>query len=79
MYLSLNSRNITEEQRNICDKINEHFPSKQQKANWQWRKPFGTRQVKLDEELLEEKIFEQLDKKLEDLKSFEENLQKVMG
>ena len=79
MYLSLNARNITEEQRNICDKINEHFPSKQQKVNWQWRKPFGTRQAKLDEELVEEKIFEQLDKKFEELMSFEEKLKKVMG
>ena len=78
MSLTLSSRNLTDEERNICDKINEHFPSRQQKANWQWRTPFATKQVKLDEELSEDKIFEQLDKKLVELKTFEEKLQKVM-
>ena len=52
----------------------EHFPSKQQKSNWQWRTPFTTKVVKLDEESTEDKIFEQLDKKLEELKAFEEKL-----
>lgn len=78
MSLSLSSRNLSDEQRGICDKINEHFPSRTQKVNWQWRTPFATKQVKIDEELSEEKIFEQLDKKLEELKVFEEKLSKVM-
>lgn len=43
MSLTLSSRNLTDEERNICDKINEHFPSRQQKANWQWRTPFVTK------------------------------------
>lgn len=78
LSLTLSSRNLTEEQRDICNKINEYFPSKQQKDNWQWRTPFATKQVKLDEELSEEKIFEQLDKKMNELKEFEEKLRKVM-
>lgn len=78
LSLTLSSRNLTDEQRCICDKINEYFPSRQQKANWQWRTPFATKQVKLEEELSEDKIFEQLDKKLEELKAFEEKLRKVM-
>ena len=78
LSLTLSSRNLTDEQRSICDEINEHFPSRQQKANWQWRTPFATRQVKLDEVLSEDKIYEQLDKKLEELKSFEDKLQKAM-
>lgn len=78
LYLTLGSKNLTDMERDICDKINEHFPSRQQKANWQFRTPFATKQVKLDEELSEEKIFEQLDKKLLELKAFEEKLQKAM-
>ena len=78
MSLTLSSRNLTDEQRDICNKINEHFPSRQQKANWQWRTPFATKQVKIDEELSEEKIFEQLDKKLLELKAFEEKLYNAM-
>lgn len=76
--LTLSSRNLSDEQRDVCDKINEHFPSRQQKANWQWRMPFTTKQVKLDEVLSEDKIFEQLDKKFEELKVFEEKLKKAM-
>lgn len=77
--LSLSSRNLTDEQREICDKINEHFPSRQQKSNWQWRTPFATKQVKIDEELSEDKIFEQLDKRLEEVKAFEAKLKGLMG
>ncbi len=77
--LSLSSRNLTDEQREICDKINEHFPSRQQKSNWQWRTPFATKQVKIDEELSEDKIFEQLDKRLEEVKAFEVKLNELMG
>lgn len=78
LSLTLSSRNLTDEEKMICDKLNEHFPSRQQKANWQWRTPFATKQVKLDEELSEKKIFEQLDKKLMELKNFEDKLQKAM-
>lgn len=78
LSLALSSRNLSDEQRAICDKINEHFPSRTQKENWQWRTPFATKQVKIDEELSEEKLFEQLDKKLDELKAFEEKLSKVM-
>ena len=78
MSLTLSSRNLTDEQRDICNKINEHFPSRQQKANWQWRTPFATKQAKIDDELSEEKIFEQLDKKLIELKTFEKKLYNAM-
>ena len=77
LSLVLSSKNLSDEEMNICNKINEHFPSKQQKANWQWRTPFTTKQVKIDEELSEDKIFEQLDMKLQELKGFEEKLKKA--
>lgn len=79
VYLTLSSRNLTDEQREICDKINEYFPARQQKANWQWRTPFSTKQVKIDEELSEDKIFEQLDKRLEEIKAFEVKLKGLLG
>lgn len=79
LSLTLSSRNLSDEERLICDKINKYFPSKQQKANWQWRTPFATKQVKIDEEVTGDKIFEQLDKKLDELKTFEEKLSKVMN
>lgn len=76
--MTLSSRNLTDEQREICNQINEHLPSKQQKENWQWRTPFATKSVKIDEETSEDKIFEQLDKKLEEVRSFERKLAEAM-
>ena len=78
LSLALSSKNLSDEEMKICNKINEHFPSKQQKVNWQWRTPFTTKQVKVDEEVSEDKIFEQLDKKLQELKVFETKLREVM-
>ena len=78
LSLTLTSKNLSDEARDVCNKINEHFPSRQQKTNWQWRTPFATKQVKIEEEMSEDKIFEQLNKKLEELKKFEEKLSAVM-
>jgi hypothetical protein len=70
----LNSKDIPSSLRTVCDRINQHFPSRQQKVNWQWRTPFATKRVKVDDDLSEEKVFEQLDKKWEDIKAFETRL-----
>lgn len=78
LSLTLSSRNLSDEKRSICDKIYEHSLSKQQKANWQWSTVFSTKQVKIDEGMSEDKIFEQLDKKLVELKAFEEKLKLAM-
>lgn len=80
IQLSLSSKNISDEQRDMCNRINEYFPARQQKENWQWRTPFSTKHSKVDEELSEDKIIEQLDKRLEEVKVFEEKLnEKVVG
>ena len=70
--------NITDEQRTVCDKINEHFPSRMQKENWQWRTCFVTKHSKVDEEMSEDKIYENLNKKLDEIKAFEEKVKAVM-
>ncbi len=79
IQLSLSSRNISDELREVCNRINEHFPSRQQKENWQWRIPFTTKHSKVDEELSEDKIYEQLNKKLDEIKNFEEKLKNLLG
>ena len=71
--------NLTDEQRDICEIINKHFPSRHQKEKWQWRTHYVTGHSKVGEELDEEKIFELLDKKLEDIKSFEEKLKSIFN
>ena len=73
------SKNIPDDLRAICDEINKHYPSRQQKANWQWRLPFKTKTSKIDFETTEEKIHELLNKKLEEIKAFEAALSAKMS
>ncbi len=79
VQLVLSAKNIPDDLREVCNKINEHFPSRQQKENWQWRTPFTTKHSKVVEELSEDKIFEQLNKKLDEIKAFEEKLRGYLG
>lgn len=79
IQISFSSKNIPDELRAICDEINIHYPSRQQKANWQWRLPFRTKTVKIDVDTPEEKIHELLDKKFEEIKTFEKTLKSKMS
>lgn len=62
----------------MCNRINEHFHSRQQKENWQWRTPFVTKHSKTDEDLSEDKVYENLDKRLDEIKAFEEKLKGLL-
>jgi hypothetical protein len=42
MQLALSSRGMPAEQRELCERIDEHFPVKVHNAKWQWRCPFTT-------------------------------------
>lgn len=79
IQIAFSSKNIPDHLREICDEINVYYPARQQKANWQWRLPFRTKTSKIDQDTAEEKIFELLDKKLEEIKAFEKALISKMG
>lgn len=76
LYIQLvfNSRNIPDNLKTMCERINQYYPARMRKTEWQWRIPFSTKKSKIEEEISEEKIYEQLDRKLEDVKSFEKRL-----
>lgn len=74
IQLAVSSKEIPDNLRDICYRINEYFPSRQQKKNWQWRTHFVSRHSKTDEELSEDKIFEQLNKGFEEVRTFEAKL-----
>ncbi len=74
VQLAVSSKNIPADLRAVCERINKYFPSRQQKANWQWRTHFSSRHAKADEELSEDKIFDQLTKRFEEVKAFEARL-----
>lgn len=74
IVLSLSARNIPEDLRKVCDEINIYYPSRQQKANWQWRTPFKTSVSKIDQNTTKETIDELLNQKLDEIKTFENEL-----
>ena len=80
MQFSVSSRDIPDDLRLTCDRINQVFPSRMQKANWQGRTPFVTKHTKIsdDEELSEEKVYEQLSKHFEEIKHFEMKLRSAL-
>ena len=74
IQLSLSSKDIPDDLREMCDKINIYFPAKHKRVNWQWRMPFSTKRSKVDDEMSEDRIFEQMNKKLGEIKAFETQL-----
>ncbi len=78
IQLSFSSKDIPDDLRDICDRINAFYPAKQKKVNWQWRSPVSTKHSKVEDELIEEKIYEMLDKKLVEIKEFEAKLVKQL-
>lgn len=76
MYIqfAISSRNITDEFRSICDKINQIYPVKVVKEEWQWRCPFKTKIVPIDADLSKEAIFAALDDCMKEILAFETDL-----
>ena len=79
IQFAVSSKDIPDDLRATCDRINKYYPSRQQKENWQWRTPYTTKHSKADEELSEERIFEMLDRKLDDIRAFEARLKELLS
>lgn len=75
----ISSKNITDDFRAVCDRINELYPAKMGKENWQWRTPFKTRMITFGEKLSKEEIFVGLDECLIEIQQFEANLKEKLG
>lgn len=74
IQLSISSKNITEEFRAICDRINQFYPAKMGKVDWQWRIPFKTSTIVLDDQLNKDVIFAKLDACMAEIETFESDL-----
>lgn len=76
VYISfvLNSQNITDEFRRLCDRVEELYPSKNGKPDWKWRTHFVTSKLTFGKILVKEDIFAGLDSLLEEVKQFEKDL-----
>ena len=74
IQLAISSRNITDEFRAICEKINQYYPAKMGKYDWQWRIPFKTTTIDIDEQLDEAAVVAKLDLCLQEILVFESHL-----
>lgn len=79
IQFAISSKNITDNFRAVCDRINELYPAKMGKENWQWRTPFKTRMITFGEKLSKEEIFAGLDECLVEIQQFEANLKEKLG
>ncbi len=74
IQLSVNSKNITKEFRDICDTIQKYYPYGAKKDDWSYRIPFRTKRfINIDND--KEKLFAYLDDCMEQLHSFESDLE----
>ena len=74
IQLAVSSRDIPSDLREVCERINKFSPSRLQRDNWQWRTHFSSKHVKVEGELSEDRVFEQLNKRFEEVKAFEQKL-----
>ena len=74
IQLAISGKDITDEFRTKCDCINEFYPTKMSKNDWQWRIPFKTKTITFGEVLAKEEIFEGLDKCFEEILRFESEI-----
>lgn len=74
IQLAISSRNITDEFRIICDKVNNYYPAKMGKKDWKWRTPFKTTTIELGEKLDKAAIISKLDSCMKEIITFESDL-----
>ena len=79
IQFSISSRNATPEFLAVCERINDHYPAKLGKEEWQWRTPFKTTTVNIGEQSSKESIYAQLDQSLEEILAFESDLQEKLS
>lgn len=78
MQLALSGKNIPADLKEICERINEHYPSKRQYENWYWRVPFSADRVVVPHEMGEDEVFKLLDEQYAKIMAYEKDLLQVM-
>ena len=74
LQLAINSKGITDEYRAICDKIQQFYPSRANTENWNYRLPFTTKSMSVEENTTKEELFRYLDSAWDEALSFEQSL-----
>ena len=79
IQLAFSSENIPKNLREMCERINEVFPSRIQKENWKWRTPFVSQRIRFNENTTKEDIIKALETCYGQMKEFEQKLIKEFG
>lgn len=74
----INSKNITDEFREICNRIYDIYPSAFDNEDWKWRTHFRTGKIFIGDEIDKEKLFSGLDQSLEEIRTFEADLKEKL-
>ena len=78
VQLALSSKEMPEDQLETSDRINEFYPSKWNKPDWQWRTPFRTATVDIEDVSDKSAIFAKLDSCMQEIRDFEEDLKQKL-
>ncbi len=79
IQFALSSRNGSEDFLERCERINEFYPSRIYKGEWQWRVPFSSTKQAISENYSKEEIFAGLDACLKEIQMFEAELKRKLG
>ena len=74
IQFAISARNATGGFLAVCDRINQFYPAKMGKEDWQWRTPFKTTTVEISEQFSKEEIFAKLDVCLQEIQAFQADL-----
>ncbi len=74
IQLALSSKEMPEDQLETSDRINEFYPTKYDKAEWQWRTPFRTETLEFEDLDDKDAVFAKLDSLIPVIHEFEEDL-----
>lgn len=78
MQFALSGKNLPDDLRLICNRINDAFPVKQNRERWSWRLPFSTAKAKISDEMTDEEIIDIISYQYDELKRFESKLIEVL-
>lgn len=74
IQLALSSKEMPEDQLETSDRINEFYPTKYDKPDWQWRTPFRTETLEFEDLDDKDAVFAKLDSLIPVIHEFEEDL-----
>jgi|GEM_PF-458306 len=74
MQIAFSGKNIPNNLRMMCDKVNQFFPFSNKRKNWKWRSLYVSKKAQLYEDTTTEDIIEILEEQYKELLAFESDL-----